>query len=130
MNVRDLERQAVRLPRTTTLLLWTPFVLAPLAWGMHLQVVYAASQLVCSGAIPLSTLHLISAVCLVLAISASLFAAWQWRRAGAEVPSQHESGWSARMRFVSLQGMMSGALFALVIVAQWIALFYLPPCPP
>jgi hypothetical protein len=130
MNLRDLENQAAHLPRTTTLLLWTPFVLAPVAWAFHLQVVYAASLWVCEGETPLSTLHAISAGCFALAVAAGLFATWQWWTAGAQVSSQHDWAWKGRIRFLSMQGMLVGALFALVIVAQWSAIFYLPPCPP
>jgi hypothetical protein len=109
--------------------LWAGFALGPVAWAVHLQSVYAASQQACEGDLKSASLHLISGACLAAAIIGAVLSAWLWGHGQFIVPSQFDEGYMARRRFMSVEGLMSGALFSLVIIAQWIALFYLSPCP-
>ena len=113
----------------TTLALWTGLLLAPIAWAVHLQFVYAASQQVCTDRLTQTTLQAVSIICLALAVTAGLLATWNWFSAGAKWPSDERSDLVARRRFLSAEGMLSALLFAIVIVAQWLALVYFPPCP-
>jgi hypothetical protein len=113
----------------TTLALWTGFLLAPVAWAVHLQFVYAASQQVCKQKLSSVTLNSVSAICLGLAVISGLLATWNWFSAGAKWPSDDRSDLVARRRFLSAEGILAAVLFAVVIAAQWLALIYLPPCP-
>jgi hypothetical protein len=113
----------------TTIALWTGLFLAPAAWGVHLQFVYAASQQVCKKNLTSVTLNSASAICLALAVISGLLATWNWFMAGATWPSDERSDLIARRRFLSAEGMLTALLFAVVIGAQWLALVYLPPCP-
>jgi hypothetical protein len=112
-----------------TIALWAGLFLAPAAWAVHLQFVYAASQQVCKQSLSSATLSCASAICLALAIISGLLATWNWFVAGAKWPSGEQSDLMARCRFLSAEGMLSALLFAVVIAAQWLALVYLPPCP-
>jgi hypothetical protein len=110
------------------LALWTAFFLGPAAWGVHLQSVYAASQQVCDGTFRLATLHVISTVCLAMSLGGGLLAMVLWLRAGAVWPSEERADAIARFRFVSAEAILTGILFALVIIAQWISVLYYSPC--
>jgi hypothetical protein len=115
--------------RHQTAALWAGFALGPVAWAIHLQLVYATSRQACQGDLEFTSLHVMSGVCLATAIGGALLSAWLWRHERFAAPSQYDDGYAARRRFMSVEGVMSGTLFALVIGAQWIALFYLSPCP-
>ena len=45
-------------------------------------------------------------------------------------PSDTDFGPTPHVAFLSLLGLLTSSLFGLVIVAQWIAVFALDPCPP
>jgi hypothetical protein len=116
--------------RHETAMLWAGFVLGPVAWALHLQLVYAASQQACEGNLEVTSLHVMSALCLAAAIVGVLLTIWLWRHERFTAPSQFDGEYVARRRFMSVEGLMTGTLFSLVIIAQWIAVFYLSPCPP
>jgi heme/copper-type cytochrome/quinol oxidase subunit 2 len=108
--------------------LWAGLALGPVAWAVHLQLVYAASQQACQGDLAFVALHVMSAACLATAIVGGLLSFSLWRHERFTAPSQYDEGSTARRRFMSVEGVMSGTLFSIVIVAQWVALFYLSPC--
>jgi hypothetical protein len=112
----------------TTLGLWVGVLLPPAAWAAHLQFVYAGSEQVCKGNLSLATLNIVSGVCVLAALAAGVLAASLWFTSGAQWPSDTRSDLVARRRFLSAEGMLSGLLFAIVVVAQWFALVYLSPC--
>ena len=112
----------------TTLGLWIGVLLPPAAWGTHLQFVYAASEQVCKGRFGLTTLNVVSAICVLATVCSGLLAAGLWFGAGAKWPSDQASDLVARQRFLSAEGMLSGLLFAIVVTGQWLALIYLSPC--
>jgi hypothetical protein len=54
--------------------------------------------------------------------------AWrEWRRAGEEAPDEG-AGTLPRSRFMTAMGLLASPFFALVIVAQWVAVLFLNPC--
>jgi Mn2+/Fe2+ NRAMP family transporter len=110
--------------------LWLGFALGPIAWIIHLQTVYAASEQVCQGDASRMTLHVISGLCLAAAIVGGLVAGWEFFRGGAGSSDEHEGGIKARRRFLSVEGLLTSALFVVVIIAQWTVVASLPPCPP
>jgi hypothetical protein len=114
----------------TTAALWTGVFLAPVAWAVHLQFVYAVSQQACTGKISDMTLHIVSLACAAAAVAGGLLAAWHWFKSGAQWPSDERSDLIARRRFLSSEGILSSVLFALIIVGQWLAIVFLSPCPP
>src|SRR4051812_14326725 len=89
----------------TTVALWIGLFLAPAAWAIHLQFVYATAQQACNGKIDQATLHFVSLACTALAVAGGLLATWNWFKAGAQSPSDERSDFVARRRFLSAEGM-------------------------
>jgi hypothetical protein len=114
----------------TSAALWTGVLLGPAAWGVHLQFVYAAADQVCKGNLDKTALHIASIACLSVAIAGGLIAAWLWFTSGVKWPSDARSDLVARRRFLAAEGILTGVLFAIVIVGQWLSIVYYPPCPP
>src|SRR3954469_16306367 len=112
----------------TTLALWMGFLLAPAAWAVHLQFVYATSEQVCKQHLSRATLNGVSTACLTVAVFGGVLATMNWLLAGAKWPSDERSDLVARRRFLAAEGILTGLLFTVVIVAQWMALVYHSPC--
>jgi hypothetical protein len=106
--------------------LWTGLLLPPVAFLANVEFAYAVVPAACSaGTVVL--VHLVHLLCLLLALVGGLVAWRSWRSAGAEWPGE-QGGPLARSRFMAGSGVLGSALFALVIVAQWIPSFVLSPC--
>lgn len=118
-------RTAVVERRRISLLALALF-LAPFAAMLHLQLSYMDVRHACRHASELR-LHLESAVLLAIALIGVLVAWRGWHAVGATWPAD-EGGPEGRSRFLFLTGLLLSALFSLVIVAQWLAVFLLAPC--
>jgi hypothetical protein len=106
--------------------LWTGLLLPPIAWSMQIEVVYLLSDYACKTQNFLPN-HLASAVALIVSL-AGLGIAWRnLKQAGDKWPSDH-AGPIPRSRFMAVLGLMSGALFSLVIIAQWLPTIVGVPC--
>jgi hypothetical protein len=112
----------------TTFCLWVGVLLPPAMWGLHLQFVYAASEQVCKGQLSLATLNVASACCVAAALGAGMLATGLWFASGRRWPSEERSDVIARRRFLSAEGMLSSLLFSIVVIGQWMSVFYLSPC--
>jgi hypothetical protein len=109
--------------------LWAGMLAAPIAWFVQLSIVYALTPHACA-AKGRFLLHLASLVCLAVA-GFGLRTAWgNWEviRRGSAADGPRAS--SGRARFQSLGGLLSGGLFLLIIVAEWLAISVLSPCVP
>jgi hypothetical protein len=106
--------------------LWTGLLLAPAAFLLNLELGYALVPRSCLRNDTL-LVHAGQAFCLLLALGGGLVARRIWRAEGAEWPGG-EGGTTGRTRFMAGVGLFLSALFALVIVAQWIPGFVLSPC--
>lgn len=105
-------------------LLWVGLLAGPVAWAVQLQVVYAMAAWACDGG-PGWPLHLASLFCL-LAAAGGVYLSWRdWRTVGGW-PGASEEVALGRTRLMAVLGMMSGTLFAIVILAQWVAVMILP----
>lgn len=107
--------------------LWAGVLAGPLAWAVQLQAVYALAAPAC-GTGRLWPLHLTAAACLLVAAGGG-WAAWRAWRAVGGWPDPSDDPATGRTRLMAVLGMMTGVLFSLAIVAQWLAVFTLPPCP-
>ena len=90
------------------------------------QLIYIAGMWTC-GRNAQHTAHLIPALCLAVTLGAGVTAYRDWRAAGAGVEDELDTV-AARTRFVSIMGMVLSAFSALVIIAQWAAIFVFDPC--
>jgi hypothetical protein len=120
---RTAER--LRAPRGIALL-WAAVLAGPLAWLLALNLQYALVRVACTGGTTLP-LHLVTVVALAVAAGGLLVGWAEWRRMG-ETPDPEAGGVGPRSRFMCVVGMMTGAIFALAIVAQWLGTLFLNPC--
>ena len=107
-------------------LLWLSIIAPPMAALTQLQTNYALVLWAC-GAGRTWGLHLVAFLALLVAIGSGLLAWRNWRRAGA-VWEDEGAGPIPRGRFMAVVGMFVSLHSALVIIAQWIAVFVFSPC--
>jgi hypothetical protein len=113
-----------RLPEVSERGLWLGLLAGPLAWLTQLAVSYPLVPLSCRvewGAI----FHLVTLVTALAAVAAGTVAWQNWQQLRAE-----EGGGTQleRQRFMALGGAISGALFLVTIVAQWLPVLFIGPC--
>ena len=106
--------------------LWAGLLIPPLAFLANLELSYALVPTACKAGNQ-SMIHLVHLVCLLLALGAGLIAWRSWNTYGSEW-SGAEGGPLARSRFMAGSGLAGSALFALVILAQWLPGFALSAC--
>ena len=106
--------------------LWFALLAGPLAWMLGLNAEYGLVRVACDKN-SLVGLHLVSVATLLLALAGGRVSWREWKLAGREWPGE-EGGPVGRSRFMAALGLMGSALFALTIVAQWVANLFLHPC--
>lgn len=104
----------------------TGVVVPPLAALAGMEVSYGLVGPACASGGTLA-LHLTRIVTLLVVLGAGSVAWRQWRRVGIERPGDGGSP-GTRTRFLSWVGVFASGLFTLVVVAQWLAAFFLSPC--
>jgi hypothetical protein len=115
----------VARPRVTdTPALWAGLLAGPAAWALHLQGGFALSAWATERG-NAGPLHALGALCLLAAVGGGLLARRAWLAVGG-LPSGTEGPDTARVRYLSVVGMMASVLFSCVIVAQWVAVVMLP----
>lgn len=97
----------------------------PLAWLLQLAVSYPLVPLVCVVGWDM-VFHLVTLVTALLALAAGTVAwqSWQWVR---EEPHDGVTR-DARKRFMALSGVLFSVLFFVIILAQWLPVFFLSSC--
>ena len=106
--------------------LWFGLFAGPAAFLLNLQISYMLAPQSCRAGSTLA-LHVTNVVCLALAVAGGLVAWRSWGRTGREWPGE-EGGVISRSRFMAALGVMTSALCALLVVAQWIPTLFLSPC--
>ena len=105
---------------------WIGMLLPPVAWALQLQTLYLTSEFGCY----MSNFvwnHVVSAGCLVLSIVGGLVAWSRWR--GHETDAADDAADpGSRKRFMAMLGLLSGGLFTLAIIAQWLPTIVGVPC--
>jgi hypothetical protein len=105
---------------------WVAVLVPPLAWMLGLVAKYALVPFVC-GSGDTIWLHLVSIVTLLAALGASALSWRLYQRTGEEWPDDRIHTLD-RGRFMAAMGMLSGALFGIAIIAQWLTSAFLNPC--
>jgi hypothetical protein len=108
--------------------LWFGLLAGPVAWGAQLQLVYVLATPVCAGDSSM-LLHVTSLALLFLAFAGGAVA-WRAHLVAGPDEARLASEPAGRTSFMAMLGLLSSALFALTIVAQWLAVVFLDPCPP
>jgi hypothetical protein len=108
------------------LALWSPIIGPMVATLVLLESAYALVGPSCRRETSLF-LHLVSAVMLLATILLSVVALRIWRERGRDWET-HTGGSETRIRFMAVIGLLSGVSATLVIIAQWLAIFFHHPC--
>ena len=113
-------------PPVSDTALWTAVLLGPFVFLLNLQINYVMVDWACSSGTEWS-LHLVHAASVAVA-AASAVASWSfWKRAGGSWPDS-AGGSAARTRLLGVVGVLSGALFAVSIAAQWLTVIIEGAC--
>jgi hypothetical protein len=105
---------------------WIGLLLPAATFFAHLQVAYLLVPWACTTH-QVVWVHVAGIASVVLAAYGTL-AAWRsWMRAGREYPGE-DGGVLPRTRFLGATGVGMGAIFTLILVAQWIAAFFIGVC--
>lgn len=111
---------------TPTRLLAAAIFLGPIAMLGDLQIAYMLVEPMCEAGTNLP-LHAVHAATFLVALGGGLCGWIAWKRVGTGRPHS-DAGRIARSRFLALVGMLMSALFAAVILGQWMTDFVLSPC--
>ena len=102
------------------------WVLGPIVALANQQLIYAADMWACGRNQPV-LMHIVAVLCLAVAIGTGTTAHGDWKAAGGGV-EEEEATVATRTRFAAIAGMGISAFSALVILAQWAAVFVFDPC--
>jgi hypothetical protein len=106
--------------------LWAGVLAGPVAWALSQQVTYLLATLDCSYGIDFALSPVMALTLLVAAGGA--FLSWRnWRRAGRELPDEG-GGVMSRSRFMAVTGLLLSAFSALIIIAEWLPIFFYRQC--
>lgn len=121
------ERGDKKFSQTSSqLLLWTGVLLAPIVWATQMEINYTLVPYACMTGHRVA-LYLVTLVALILAAMGGFISWRNWQEAGREWPSDAGDA-RTRSRFMGVLGLLSSAIFFLVILAQGIPDFILHPC--
>jgi len=105
---------------------WIGLLLPPAAWALDLQTLYLSSEFGCYTSNFIWN-HVISVVCLLLSATGGLTAWQSWNSVGANMEDESPLP-ETRKRFMAILGMLTGALFTALIIAQWLPTLVGVPC--
>ena len=119
--------ERARLTRWPGLLgLTLGIVTGPIAVLVNEELIYVTNMWACGAGKQLA-MHVVPIICLVVTLGAGLLAWRDWDRVGRGVEDEAATV-DARSRFLALGGMAISALSALIILAQWLAIFVFGAC--
>jgi hypothetical protein len=103
-------------------------ILGPIVALVNQQVTYSGDIWAC-GHDSRVTLHIAPVLCLIVVGAVAWSAYGNWRAVGGGFDDESpDANVAARTRFLALLGVTICALSALVILAQWLAVFVFDPC--
>jgi hypothetical protein len=127
MATRRVPNESARFGRWPGLLSLTlGLTLGPIAALANTEMIYLTNMWACGSGWPLA-MHVVPLVCLAITVGAGLLARADWARVGRGTEDEAATI-DSRSRFLALGGMAVSALSALVIIAQWLAIFVFGPC--
>ena len=102
--------------------LWIGILLPPAAWLAQLQALYLSSEYGCTTS-NFTRNHIVVVFALIVSLIGWAFAWREWTKS-----RDVNSGGRMRHRFMALIGVLTGALFSLLILAQWLPTIMGVPC--
>ena len=125
VNIR-VEAAPREHPPVSDLALWTSVLGGPFVFLLNLEVNYVMVDWACNTGNGWA-LHVVHFVSLVLAAGCALLGLALLRRVRADQPAG-AAGSEARSRLLATLGILSGALCAVSVFAQWIPVMVLGTC--
>jgi hypothetical protein len=123
-----VEEPALQAEKPTgTLSLWAGVLGAPAAWAVQMQTVYLLVPW-CCGHDRIWPIHLTHFGFLGVTLVLGWLSYRQWRHHGGTWPRGSEGNSNERTRFLAVSGMLTAAMFALLILGQAIFSFFISPC--
>ena len=113
-------------PPVSDLALWTSVLAGPVVFLVNMEVNYVMTSWACDSGNTWA-LHVAHLIALVIVVAAGLLGLTLWRRSGPHWPDA-AGGSEARSRMLAAVGTLGCALFAVSIVAEWIAVMVLGSC--
>lgn len=101
-------------------------LLGPIAVLANEELIYVTNMWAC-GVGKQPAMHVVPIICLLVTIGAGLLARRDWIRVGRGIEEQAATI-DSRTRFLALGGMAISAFSALIILAQWLAIFVFGAC--
>jgi vacuolar-type H+-ATPase subunit I/STV1 len=111
---------------TTPRGLWLLVVLPPIIGAIQMETDFVLVRQACSAQRNLA-LYGVTVAAMVLTVVTALVAFGVWKRAGTNWPSE-DADLAARIRFISVLGILSSAMSFLLMLAQGIATVHFDPC--
>jgi hypothetical protein len=105
---------------------WPALLIAPSVALANASIAYALVTPSCSSQ-DINPLHAVSLVCLLLCLALTWPALVNWLR-GRASPSLASDAVASRAHFLAQVAAMTGALSALVVLAEWMPLWIVSPC--
>jgi len=119
--------ERARLTRWPGLLSLTLGIVAgPIAVLANEELIYVTNMWACGTGKQLA-MHVVPIICLLVTLGAGLLAWRDWDRVGRGIEDEAATI-DSRSRFLALGGMAISALSALLILAQWLAIFVFGAC--
>lgn len=109
-----------------SLLLWTGWVVGPVAWALHILLSYPLMEWVCRTD-NYWVLHTLTLATLLMAAVGALVAWRQWTAVGRQWPDANGDPMT-RTRFLAASGLIISGLSMLLIVIEGIPNFMLSAC--
>ena len=107
--------------------LWAGVIGAPMVWLTQFVILYALVPYVCHTR-KFFSLHLTSAIALVLVAAAGVVCWKEWVETGLKAPQSEDGGRIGATRLSAVVGLISSGLSFLLILGQAIATFMVDPC--
>jgi hypothetical protein len=104
------------------LLLWVGAVAAPIAWSIQFLIIYALVPHACKVGANKS-LHITSVIFILIGVVAGILSWWNLGQKEHSFEEERES-----IIFMGRLGIMTSALFTLIMLAQVIPTFFIDPC--
>ena len=101
-------------------------LVGPIAALVNEEMIYVTNMWACGQGTQLA-MHVVPLICLLVTVGAGLLARRDWHLVGRGVEDEAATV-DSRTRFLALGGMASSALSALLILAQWLAIFVFGAC--
>ncbi len=105
---------------------WIGLFLAPTVFFAHLQVTYLLVSWACATGTTL-WLHVAGVIGVLLAAAGTAVAWVTWQRIGRHAPGE-AGGPGPRARLLAVTGLGTSAMFVLLLLGQWVPVFFLSPC--